>query len=118
MGQYDRLYSAAATPFSSMAPSATWPLPSWLDSGAELARVIRPCSFASAAATGPPWPSGQSAEARHHDANAPNATWNPAAWTVFGLQRWRIRVHRTVQDQRSHPAREQLRVPSTQVRSV
>jgi hypothetical protein len=80
-GQYDVLYRAAATPFSSIAPSATWPSPSLLASGTELARTTRAWSLATAASADVCGPvrSGQPVPARHHAANDRSATWNPCA---------------------------------------
>jgi hypothetical protein len=63
-------------PFSSIAPSATCPSPSWLASGVALARVMSACVLVTPA---PVDGSGQGAEARHHAANDRNATWNPSA---------------------------------------
>ena len=120
-GQVDLLYSAAATPFSSRAPSATWPVPSRLASGTELARTIMARSLAAAVCTDPgltPSPRGAAGRGQAPRGERAERHGEPFGLGDVGLQGRRVRVHRAVQDQGPDPVREQLGVPGAQVGAV
>src|SRR5215470_2052069 len=81
--QNDLLYSANATPLSSIAPLAGCPA-TWLVSGLVAVRFSSPCSRAIPSFT-VPWPSGQAGSRTQLAVKDRSATSNPCAWTAFRL---------------------------------